>query len=143
MNQLSSILPASDARANFYQILAEASDKLRQFTIKLRGKDDVVILCRRSRGLERNVRNYVPKKTCDQHSSSHKIQKSVLSRPGRQNIKMVKFVYKDEALKQLKRIGPTELKKAKRKFFYWQMTLWRGNRFREISAGFAACVLGH
>ncbi len=44
MNQLSSILPASDARANFYQILAEASDKLRQFTIKLRGKDDVVIL---------------------------------------------------------------------------------------------------
>ena len=50
MNQLSSILPASDARANFYQIWPKASDKLRQFTIKLRGKDDVVILCRRSRG---------------------------------------------------------------------------------------------
>ena len=44
MSQLSSILPASDARANFYQILAEASDKLRQFTVKLRGKNDVVIL---------------------------------------------------------------------------------------------------
>lgn len=27
----------------------------------------------------------------------------------------MKFVYKDEALKQLKRIGPTELKKAKKK----------------------------
>ena len=44
MNQLSSVLPASDARANFYQILAEASDKLRQFTVKLRGKNDVVII---------------------------------------------------------------------------------------------------
>lgn len=44
MSQLSSVLPASDARANFYQILAEASDELRQFTVKLRGKNNVVIM---------------------------------------------------------------------------------------------------
>ena len=44
MAQLASILPASVARANFYQIAAEAADKWRQFTIKLRGKDDVVIM---------------------------------------------------------------------------------------------------
>jgi len=44
MAQLNSILPASDARTNFYQILAEASDELRQFTVKLRGKNNVVIM---------------------------------------------------------------------------------------------------
>ncbi|MBI5356485.1 type II toxin-antitoxin system Phd/YefM family antitoxin [Candidatus Collierbacteria bacterium] len=44
MNQLNSILPASEARANLYQILAEASDDWRQFTVKLRGKNDVVIM---------------------------------------------------------------------------------------------------
>lgn len=44
MAQLDSILPASIARANFYQILDEAGDKLRQFTIKLRGKSDVVVM---------------------------------------------------------------------------------------------------
>lgn len=44
MAQLDSTLPASVARANFYQILAEAGDKLRQFTIKLRGKNDVIVM---------------------------------------------------------------------------------------------------
>ncbi len=44
MAQLNSILTASDARSNFYQLLEEAGENLRQFTIKLRGKNDVVIL---------------------------------------------------------------------------------------------------
>lgn len=44
MAQLNSTLTANVARANFYQILNEAGDKLRQFTIKLRGKGDVVIM---------------------------------------------------------------------------------------------------
>lgn len=44
MAQLNSTLTASDARANFYQILEEASGKWRQFTIKLRGKGDVVVM---------------------------------------------------------------------------------------------------
>ncbi len=44
MSQLSSVMPASEARANFYQILTEAADKWRQFTIKLRGKNNVVIM---------------------------------------------------------------------------------------------------
>lgn len=32
------------ARANFYQILDEAGEKLRAFTIKLRGRRDVVVM---------------------------------------------------------------------------------------------------
>lgn len=44
MAQLNSTLPASVARANFYQILAEAADKWRQFTINLRGKGDVIVM---------------------------------------------------------------------------------------------------
>jgi len=44
VTQLSSTLQAHEARANFYQLLDEASDKLRQFTITLRGKTKVVIM---------------------------------------------------------------------------------------------------
>ncbi|MEK7504557.1 MAG: type II toxin-antitoxin system Phd/YefM family antitoxin [Patescibacteria group bacterium] len=44
MNTLSSSIPANEARANFYQILDEAADKLRQFTVTLRGKSKVVIM---------------------------------------------------------------------------------------------------
>lgn len=44
MNTLSSIIPANEARANFYQILDEAADKFRQFTVTLRGKSRVVIM---------------------------------------------------------------------------------------------------
>jgi prevent-host-death family protein len=44
MNILSSTLPANEARANFYQILDEAANKLRQFTVTLRGKSKVVIM---------------------------------------------------------------------------------------------------
>ncbi len=44
MTQLNSTLTASDARANLYQILEEAGTKLRQFTIKIRGGDDVIIM---------------------------------------------------------------------------------------------------
>lgn len=44
MNTLSSTIPANEARANFYQILDEAADKLRQFTVTLRGKSKVVIM---------------------------------------------------------------------------------------------------
>ena len=44
MNTLSSTIPANVARANFYQILDEAANKLRQFTVTLRGKSRVVIM---------------------------------------------------------------------------------------------------
>ncbi len=44
MVQLASTLTANIARTNFYQILDEAGNKLRQFTIKLRGKSDVVVM---------------------------------------------------------------------------------------------------
>lgn len=44
MNTLSSTIPANEARANFYQILDEAANKLRQFTVTLRGKSSVVIM---------------------------------------------------------------------------------------------------
>lgn len=44
MAQLSSTLTASAARANFYQILANAVDNLSQYTIKIRGKGDAVIM---------------------------------------------------------------------------------------------------
>lgn len=44
MNTLSSIIPANVARTNFYQILDEAANKLRQFTVTLRGKSRVVIM---------------------------------------------------------------------------------------------------
>lgn len=44
MNGLASTLPASQARTNFYQILDEVGDKLRQFTITRRGKQKAVIM---------------------------------------------------------------------------------------------------
>lgn len=44
MAQLNSTLTASAARANFYQILANAVDNLSQYTIKVRGKGDAVIM---------------------------------------------------------------------------------------------------
>ena len=44
MPLLNSNLPANVARSNFYQILDEASDGLRQFTVSHRGKPTVVIM---------------------------------------------------------------------------------------------------
>lgn len=44
MPTLNSTLPANVARSNFYQILEEADDKLRQFTITLRGKAKAVVM---------------------------------------------------------------------------------------------------
>lgn len=44
MNNLSAVLPASQARANFYDLLDEVSDKLRRFTITLRGKVKAVVM---------------------------------------------------------------------------------------------------
>lgn len=44
MNTISSVLPASEARNNFYTILDEVSNKLRRFTITLRGKAKAVVM---------------------------------------------------------------------------------------------------
>ena len=44
MNCLNTTLPANEARSNFYQILDEVGNKLRQFTITLRGKTQAVIM---------------------------------------------------------------------------------------------------
>lgn len=44
MATLQPILPANEARANFYQILEEAGTNLRQFTITHRGKPLVVVM---------------------------------------------------------------------------------------------------
>jgi antitoxin YefM len=44
MRNLSAVIPASDARINFYKILDEVNDKFRQFTITLRGKTKAVIM---------------------------------------------------------------------------------------------------
>lgn len=44
MSYLNATIPANQARSNFYQILDEAEEKLRQFTITLRGKTKVVIM---------------------------------------------------------------------------------------------------
>lgn len=44
MSQLNTTIAANEARSNFYQILDEAADKLRQFTITLRGKTRAVIM---------------------------------------------------------------------------------------------------
>jgi len=44
MSQLSSTLPANEARTNFYQILDEVGQNMRQFTISHRGKPGAVIM---------------------------------------------------------------------------------------------------
>lgn len=44
MATLQPILPANEARANFYQILEEAGENMRQFTITHRGKPLVVVM---------------------------------------------------------------------------------------------------
>ncbi|MBI5619515.1 type II toxin-antitoxin system Phd/YefM family antitoxin [Candidatus Gottesmanbacteria bacterium] len=44
MATLQPVLPANEARANFYQILDEAGTNLRQFTITHRGKPLVVVM---------------------------------------------------------------------------------------------------
>ena len=44
MPLLNSNLSANVARSNFYQILNEASDSMRQFTVSHRGKPTVVIM---------------------------------------------------------------------------------------------------
>lgn len=44
MSTLSSVIPANEARTNFYQILDEVSTGLRQFTISHRNKPNVVIM---------------------------------------------------------------------------------------------------
>ncbi len=44
MSDLSTVLPASEARANFYDMLEDVSNKLRRFTITLRGKAKAVVM---------------------------------------------------------------------------------------------------
>ena len=44
MNTLTAILPANEARSNFYPLLDMVGDELRQFTITLRGKAKAVIM---------------------------------------------------------------------------------------------------
>jgi len=44
MSNLSTTLPANEARTNFYQILDEVGNNLRQFTISHRGKPNAIIM---------------------------------------------------------------------------------------------------
>ena len=44
MNTISTIIPANEARSNFYQLLEEVDTKLQQFIITLRGKAKAVIM---------------------------------------------------------------------------------------------------
>jgi len=44
MSTLSQVLPANEARSNFYQILEEAGQNLRLFTITHRGRPSVVVM---------------------------------------------------------------------------------------------------
>ncbi|EKD79804.1 MAG: hypothetical protein ACD_40C00291G0001 [uncultured bacterium] len=44
MSNLSATLPANEARTNFYQILDEVGQNMRQFTISHRGKPGAVIM---------------------------------------------------------------------------------------------------
>ena len=44
MTNLSTTIPANEARANFYQILDRVGEKLEQFTITLRGDTRAVIM---------------------------------------------------------------------------------------------------
>lgn len=44
MTDLSVVIPASEARTNFYELLSEAESKFRQYTVTLRGKAKAVIM---------------------------------------------------------------------------------------------------
>ena len=44
MNSLNSTLPANEARVNFYRILKEAGENMRQFTITHRGLPPVIVM---------------------------------------------------------------------------------------------------
>lgn len=44
MATLQPILPANEARANFYQILEEAGENMRQFIITHRGRKPVIVM---------------------------------------------------------------------------------------------------
>ena len=44
MAQLSTTLPANEARANFYDLIEEVANKLRSFIITHRGKPKVVVM---------------------------------------------------------------------------------------------------
>ena len=44
MAQLNSVLTASAARTNFYQLLASAIDNLAQYKVNIRGKGNAVIM---------------------------------------------------------------------------------------------------
>lgn len=44
MTILNAILPANEARSNFYQLLDKVGKELQQFTITLRGKDRAVVM---------------------------------------------------------------------------------------------------
>lgn len=44
MKLLPSALPANEARANFYKIIEEAGENMRQFTITHRGKPPVMVM---------------------------------------------------------------------------------------------------
>lgn len=44
MKTLPSALPANEARANFYKIIEEAGENMRQFTVTHRGKPPVIIM---------------------------------------------------------------------------------------------------
>lgn len=44
MINLNDTIPANEARTNFYQILAEAGDNWRQFSVTIRGKVKAVVM---------------------------------------------------------------------------------------------------
>lgn len=44
MTQLSAVLPANEARANFYQLLTEVGESFRRFTITHRGRAKAIVM---------------------------------------------------------------------------------------------------
>jgi len=44
MSNLSTVIPASEARKNFYTLLDEVGEKFKEFTITLRGKAKAVVM---------------------------------------------------------------------------------------------------
>ena len=44
MTTLNNILPANEARSNFYQLLDKVGNELQQFTITLRGKAKAIVM---------------------------------------------------------------------------------------------------